>query len=309
MKDKKSNNIYNAHLHILEKDIGIFEKNKNNSFADKVLFDSFDSYISEIKGEIRNEDAKHPLSDFLEMRLKGHRVDNGTIPLNMLASITFNISNLIQRATSKLTNGRDSQKVSNEIKELLNLRLTNVLPGSTRLGISLNTGQSELFETIPSTAMKEIFSLLESSTDDGFMEQVAEIGFRAAQSLRNIIVECEKNDVTFSLNWTGPFSNNNEAVINKEKINLFKERLTTTKISQPYEDVLSGELAILSKYGKLEVEIGGEHIKASYPIDMLDIFRDRCKVGSHIRLLVEITEIQNVNLGINKQNIFVKQIM
>lgn len=308
MKDIK-NLKYNSHLKILTEDAKAFEENKKTSFADKVLFDSLDSYISEIKGEIRDNEAKHPLADFLEMRLKGSTVDNGTIPLEMLSVLTQNISNLIHRATNKLTSGRDSHKVSKDIKQLLNLRLANILPGSTRLGISLNTGNSELFETIPSTAVKEIFQLLESDSDDEFMDKVAEIGFRAAQSLKNIIEECQRNEVTFQLKWSGPFSNNSYSYLDENRLAIFKDRLNSTTITQSQDEVLSGELALLSKYGKLEIEIFGEHIKASYPIDMLDFLQSRYKVGENIRLLVEITEIQNVSLGINKRNILVKDIL
>ncbi|HGW4086811.1 TPA: hypothetical protein ACNIDP_004697 [Klebsiella michiganensis] len=308
MKDFKSSK-YNTHLKILTEDAKTFEANKNTSFADQVLFDSLDSYISEIKGHIRDNEVKHPLADFLEMRLKGVTVDNGTIPLEMLSVMTQNISNLIQRATNKLTFGRDSHRVPKDIKQLLNLRLANILPGSTRLGISLNTGNSELFDTIPSSAMKEIFHLLESDSDNIFMDKVAEIGFSAAQSLKNIIEECQRNEVTLQLKWSGPFSNNSYSYLDTDRLAIFKDRLTSTRITQPQEEVLSGELALLSKYGKLEIEIFGEHVKASYPIDMLELLQSRYKVGQHIRLLVEITEIQNVTLGINKRNIVVKNIL
>lgn len=308
MKDFK-NSKYNTHLKILTEDAKAFEANKNTSFADQILFDSLDSYISEIRGEIRDNEVKHPLVDFLEMRLKGVTVDNGTIPLEMLSVITKNISNLIHRATNKLTSGRDSHKVSKDIKQLLNLRLANILPGSTRLGISLNTGNSELFETIPSSAMKEIFYLLESDSDNTFMDKVAEIGFSAAQSLKNIIEECQRNEVTLQLKWSGPFSNNSYSYLDTNRLSIFKDRLTSTRITQPQEEILSGELSLLSKYGKLELEIVGEHVKASYPIDMLEFLQSRYKVGEHIRLLVEITEIQNVTLGINKRNILVKEIL
>lgn len=54
------------------------------SFADRLIFNNMDSYLSDLKAEQVAEDARHPLLDFMELRLKGVVVDLGTIPLELL---------------------------------------------------------------------------------------------------------------------------------------------------------------------------------------------------------------------------------
>lgn len=279
------------------------------SFADQLMFNNMDSYLSDLKAEQRAEDARHPLLDFMELRLKGAVVDLGTIPLEMLGIISSNLAALIQRATHKLSSGKDSFKVPHSVKSSLDMRLAELSPGSTRLGLTFSTGQCELVETVSSKAVKEIIDLLDANDALTMMNQIAEIGYNSAQSLKKIVEECDKNHIDFDLSWVGPFSEGRRTVtVSTPKIKILNDRLAATTISQPSIETISGVLASLSKYGKMELEVDGDKIKTSFPIDMLDEIQKNHKVGQQVSLTVEITDIHNENLGLHRKNYLVRSL-
>jgi len=277
------------------------------SFADKIMFNNMDSYLSDLKAEQREEDSRHPLRDFMELRLKGVVVDFGTIPLELLGVVSSNLAALVQRATHKLSSGKDSSRVPYAVKSSLDMRLAELSPGSTKLGLTFSTGQCELVETVSSKAIKEIIQLLDTDDASAMMNQIAEIGYNSAQSLKNIVEECERNNIDFDLSWVGPFSDGNRKVtVNSSKIKMLNDRLTATTISAPTTESILGELASLSKYGKMELEVDGEKIKASFPIEMLGEIQKKHKVGQQVSVTVEVTDINNENLGLHRKNYLVK---
>lgn len=297
-------------IDFIQKEINIMRENKERSFADKLLFRSMDTHLSDLKAQQIKELNSHPLSDLLEFRLRGIEVDFGTIPLEILGTISTNVAALIQRATHKLSSGKDSQKVPHEIKSALNLRLADLSPGSTKLGVTFSTGIAELVETTSSKAVKEIFELLNSTDDHSLMNHVAEIGFNSTLSLKRIIDECDKHHITFDATWTGPFSDEtSSASLGSEKIKHLLGRLSTTTAQDPVTESVSGELVVLSKYGRLELDVNGEHIKASYPLDMLDDIQKKYKIGQQISLILETTEIFNESIGLLRKNHLVKSVL
>ncbi len=310
MKNNETFKNLNDRISFVRRDVEKLAARKSNSLADKIIFDSMDSHLSELMAKQIEADIRHPLVDFLELRLKGVVVDYGTIPLEILGIISTNLAALIQRATHKLTSGKDSQKVPHDIKSSLNLRLADLSPGSTKLGVTFSTGLAELVETIPSKAVKEIFELLQSKDDTHFMNHVAEIGFNSTLSLKKIIDECDKNHLTFDANWAGPFSDGVRSVsIDSNKIKYLVGRLASTSSSNPVTVKMTGELVLLSKYGKLEINVDGERIRATYPLDMLDSIQSKHKVGQAISLMIETIEIHNDRIGLNRKNHSVKSVI
>jgi len=236
-------------------------------------------------------------------------VDFGSIPLEILSIISGNLAAFVQKAVHRIGSGKDSKRVPLDVKNALNLRLADLAPGSTRLGVTFSTGSCELVETVSSQAVKEIFSLLEASDEETFMMKIAEIGSQSTVNLKNIVDECEKNSLNFDLTWVGPFSDGTKQVsIDSNDIHLLTRRLAMTKISKLPDEVISGELAVLSMYGKLEIASDHGKIKASYPIDMLRDIQNRYKVGERITLTASVSEVHNERINSSRRNYMIKKI-
>ena len=279
----------------------------NSTFADRLYLSSLESHLSDLNGIALRESLNHPFRDFLELRLKGAVVDLGTIPLGILATFSRNLEGLILKATNKISSGKDQRSAPNALKQIIDLRLANISHGSTRLGVSFNSNTAdngEMFETTTSKAVNDIFTLLESVSDDDFINKISEIGYNSAISLREIINECRDNDITFDISWTGPFSNGTKKVtVNKSHIDRLHDRLNTTQAVKPRKEKISGELAVLSKYGKFDVLLDdGSKIKVDFPVDKLDEIQQTHKVGSRITLEAEVTEIFNTSMHQTRQN-------
>ncbi len=282
---------------------------KEPTFADRIMFNNMDSYLSDLLSEQRANDNKHPLQDYMELRLKGVLVDFGSIPLEILSTISGNLASLVQKAAHRIGSGKDSRRVPIDVKNALNLRLADLSPGSTRLGVTFSTGSCELVETVSSQAVKEIFSLLDAPDEETFMVKVAEIGKQSTINLKNIISECEHNNLNFDLTWVGPFSNGVRSIsINADDIKRLTNRLSMTRVTKLPDEHITGELAVLSMYGKLEIATDDGKIRASYPIDMLADIQNKHKVGERVTLIADVTEIHNERIGSSRRNYMIKTI-
>ncbi|ENY3728313.1 hypothetical protein ACFXK8_001601 [Enterobacter kobei] len=282
---------------------------KEPTFADRILFNNMDSYLSDLLSEQRASENKHPLQDYMELRLKGVLVDFGTIPLEILSTISGNLASLVQKAAHRIGSGKDSRRVPIDVKNALNLRLADLSPGSTRLGVTFSTGSCELVDTVSSQAVKEIFSLLDAPDEETFMAKVAEIGKQSTINLKNIINECENNKLNFDLTWVGPFSDGVRSVsISSDDIRRLTNRLSMTRVTKLPDEHIAGELAVLSMYGKLEIATDTGKVRASYPIDMLADIQNKHKVGERVTVIADVTEIHNERIGSSRRNYMIKHI-
>ncbi|HCQ6573060.1 TPA: hypothetical protein R7G88_001653 [Klebsiella pneumoniae] len=310
MNDDKTFNSLKEKIAFVQRDVDSLAQHKGRSFADDILYRSLDSHLSDLRAEQLAIENKHPLQDFMELRLKGVLVDLGSIPLEILSIISGNLAALVQKAVHRIGSGKDSRRVPNDVKNSLNLRLADLGPGSTKLGVTFSTGACELVETVSSQAVKEIFSLLEAADEETFMAKISEIGSNSTINLKNIIDECERNSLNFDLTWIGPLSDGTKHVsINSDGIHRLTNRLAMTKISKLPDEIISGELAVLSMYGKLEIASGNGKIKASYPIDMLQDIQNRYKVGERITLTASVSEVYNERINTSRRNYMIKKII
>lgn len=279
------------------------------TLADRILVRSLDSHLSDLRAQLRSAEIEHPLQDFMELRFKGFLVDAGTMPLELLSVISGNLAGLVQKAVHRISSGKDSRKVPVGIKQSLDMRLADLRPGSTKLAITFSTGACELVDTVSSHAVKEIFSVLEATDEDSFISKLAEIGSNSTHNLKNIVEECERNGLSLEMSWIGPLSEGRRSVsLNKEAIDRLTKRLAFTEISKPWNEIITGELSLLSMYGKLEVVNAEGKIKASYPIDMLTEIQSKFKVGSHVSMVASVTEIHNDRLKISRRNYMIKSL-
>lgn len=282
---------------------------KEPTFADRIMFNNMDSYLSDLLSEQKASENKHPLQDYMELRLKGVLVDFGSIPLEILSTISGNLASLVQKAAHRIGSGKDSRRVPVDIKNALNLRLADLTPGSTRLGVTFSTGSCELVETVSSQAVKEIFSLLDAHDEETFMAKVAEIGKQSTINLKNIISECENNNLNFDLTWIGPLSDGVRSIsISSDDIKRLTNRLSVTRVTKLPDEHITGELAVLSMYGKLEIATDNGKVRASYPIDMLADIQNKHKVGERVTLIADVTEIHNEKIGSSRRNYMIKHI-
>ena len=155
MSEEKTFNSLKERIAFIQRDVDLLAQIRR-SFADDIIFRSLDSHLSDLRERQRAIDNQHPLRDFMELRLKGVLVDFGSIPLDILSVISGNLASLVQKAVYRLGSGKDSSRVPIDVKKSLDMRLADLRPGSTKLGVTFSTGSCELIETVSSHAVKEI---------------------------------------------------------------------------------------------------------------------------------------------------------
>ncbi len=81
MNDNSMFKKHKERVDFIQNEVDSLRLNKGRSFADMLLYRSMDTHLSDLKAKQIKDSNKHPLSDFLEFRLRGVEVDFGTIPL------------------------------------------------------------------------------------------------------------------------------------------------------------------------------------------------------------------------------------
>lgn len=283
--------------------IDSINKLSNKTFSDQIYLRSLESHFSELMAIKSKSDLSKPVIDVIDLRIKGLIVDMGSIPLDLLSSFAQGISGTIQKATGKLLSGKDSPRISNDVKDNLDMRLAGLSHGSTRLTITLSTGLSELFETVPSRAIHNVFDVFDADDDNKLFEFINEIGFNSTKSIKEIIDVCEKNNLSFDFKWVGQFSNGvKETSVSPDKIKKLYSRLSSTSISDERYEIINGIIDILSVYEKIEIDAGGDKIKITYPESMFNEIQSKCTIGKPISVKVKATDIINSDLSFKKTN-------
>lgn len=88
MNDDKIFKSLNDRIAFVQREVDSLSLTSNHTFADRVLFNSMDSHLSDLLKEKRHIESRHPLVDFMELRLRGALVDFGTIPLELLSALS-----------------------------------------------------------------------------------------------------------------------------------------------------------------------------------------------------------------------------
>lgn len=283
--------------------IANINKLPNKTFSDEIYLESLESHLSELMAIKSKQDLCNPILDIIDFRIKGSLVDTGSIPLDLLSSFAQGISGTIQKATGKLLLGKDSSKIPNDVKKNLDMRLAGLSHGSTRLTITLSTGQSELFETVPSKAINNVFDVLNADNDEQLLVCMSEIGFNSTKSIKEIIDICEKNSLSFDFKWTGQFSDGvKQTKVSPEKIKKLHSHLSNTTISKSRYETINGIIDILSVHEKIEIDVNGNRVKIIYPESMFNEIQTKCIIGKSISVKVKATDIINRDLSFKKTN-------
>lgn len=264
------------------RDKGRLEKSPEDK-AFRLSLSSWESQRDELLQELRV--AKESLKkEVVELRLTGWRLD-GSIPLRLLTLVSNKFHSALGFAAYHLRFGQDPHRgIPDELSDELDIRLSNLAPGSTRLLFAGSLTPDATGDVILESALEKIFDLLTDPSPDQVKELVTVIGVRATRELCDLLKELEKRDIGAELTWPSPNSDIHQWGGTLDSVRLARQRLSIVSKIKPESVTLEGRVAVLNDSGSIILRSDDGHkIKIEYNKQQYN-YAQQYSLGMHVSL-------------------------
>ncbi|WP_031568234.1 hypothetical protein [Rheinheimera texasensis] len=254
------------------------------NFALELSINSLRSHINDLSFQLKTAKEQRK-KEVVELRLIGHEVDNGTVPLELLANISKYFSGLITAASAKLKLGQDfSGVIPSEITYPLNLRFADIGQGSSRLFITGDTSPDLFGESLLESSLNGLFELLNSDLNKSLSDQVHFLGIRSTHNLAEFLKVLRKKNIELELSWTAPNQTKHFWKGRRDKIQILENLLDGFNSTEPINTIVAGVVELISCSGKLDIkQDNGEIIKVSYSKKLFSDVR-KLRLGDRVKL-------------------------
>lgn len=272
------------------------------TFSQRLARTSLDYHLSDLRAQelgfaFQTVAAREPL----EVRLIGASVNNGTTPTELISKILKDLSSALHRAVNKITTGNDSQKPSNMIKDMLDLRFSGLQPGSSRIFLSASSS-GDLAGNITQQTFNDIFDVFESDSEEAFIEKTAIIGSKSLSNFHGLVNVIYAAGLDLELSW--PSQSNHRVRVwraNREELHRFKERCISIDVRDSKTVEHEGHISLVSDTGQLRIRLDdGSEIMSTFGPDLLEQVRAHGVLGQRVRVSLREDSIGNSRLNILK---------
>lgn len=244
---------------------------EEGNFAQNLAASSFESHVDELNSLLAAEEYR-PVIELVDFRINAPGLEQGAMPLGLLAKATNEIRKMIGYAALRLSiGGLRKQRVPDDIYQYLNLRLVGLLPGSSRLLVAADSHRDLFDEGLAKHALERIFSVLYSGGEGhNFLEAISELGVSSTRQLKNFLHLLRDNGAEIDVLWkysgreVGAWHGTTEA------ISAVTTALDLTELTESDDISLEGVIELLSKRERINLKLPtGEGIKILYPHRLL----------------------------------------
>jgi len=260
-----------------------------NDFAGRLALSSLRSHLADLNRQAFLLEAEE-VRGFIDFRLIGNQVTNGTIRLGLLAKLAAPLADVLT-ATAHRFRFRDDDKPGSwdQVGRMLDLRLAALGAGSTRLYLTGNAALDLTGESLFDVSMTQLFALL-NADQESFFDSVHAMGPRAARAAETLLKAMETEDVAAELSWTSHNAQPYYWEGRTDRITQLRALLEQTEERQTEVLELRGAISLLSDTTRLEIREDGKAkaTKIRYRKDQLPLIAD-LTVGQRVVLEVEKT--------------------
>lgn len=232
-------------------------------FSLELSLSSWRSQQEELQQELRQ--AKTALQcEVVQLRLTGVRMD-GSIPLKLLSKLSDGFNRAIAYAAYHLRHGANPKKgIPAALAKEIDLRLSDLAFGSTRLVFAGNVSPDTTGESIMEGALEQIFDVLQTPSNDRIRELVATIGVPATKALSDMLGVLEASNIGAELSWPAPNSKMYRWGGSLEAVRLAHKKLSAFETIKPEQVTLFGTISDLKESGSIYIRSGNSKHKISY---------------------------------------------
>lgn len=257
---------------------------------------SWQTHIEELQQDLRQ--AKEALArELVELRLVGGAVNNGSVPLRLAGKVVETLNSAISSAAHYLRFGEDARRgIDAGLQDELDLRLSGLAFGSSRILISGNIAPDTTGESILDMALHHIFQILVAESIEDMREELSSIGPRSVREVTELLRILEGDQIGAGLAWLAPNSNEYRWGGSLSMVKETRARLARVATRAPEVIVATGEITSLSQSGSFYVKFHGEDrkTKIKYPTKLYELVAS-FHLGQHVALrLNKYTHIDEV---------------
>jgi hypothetical protein len=268
------------------------------SFAHALASQSIASHIDDLSLQIALQNAL-PIIELIEFRFKAKNLQDGSVPLRLVAKASEEIRQMLGYAAIRLScGGINRKRVPKELFNDLDLRLAAVLPGSSRLLITTAANRDLFNDGLAKNSLERVFRVLESGGEgQEFLEAVTDLGPESARRMRHFLHLVRDTSAELELSWR--YSGEIERRWNgtKEALNIVTHALDETELSSREEIVLEGSIELLSKRERIHLRASNEKIiRILFPKRLLESVSE-LHLDQYIKLRCSVTETSNPFTG------------
>ena len=241
------------------------------NIAHQISLKHMEVQLAELQSELRNEKELRE-KEVIEIHLEGAAVQNGTIPLHLLAEIADSVSGAVLSASQRIKVGEKARgRIPRDIIETLDLRLAGLSAGSTVITISGNTAPDLFGNSLLEDSLRHTFQLLQSESPDQIAEAASEMGIRAVKKFNSFFKTLISSDIEAEVSWSTPAEQKFVWKGEKEKILMMSNSLDSLE-RLPSETIeFTGEIIMLHKRGRFEIkDINDVTYRGVFPSQLLD---------------------------------------
>lgn len=263
-----------------------------SDFMSYLVTETERQHIEELESSIRH-DNEVLTNEILEVRLIGTQVDDGTVPLSLLARIARHLNSAFLNAANYGMTGLDSKKLPDQIESMLNLRLSGLTSGSSRIFVRGDARPDLTGESVFQSSIRSAFSLL--LLEGGSVhESVNQLGLKSVRSFTDFLEDLARERLAAELTWFAPSARRYRWTATTSDVTYLSGLLRAVDEPKTMVSQLSGKITMLSESGRMQIrDENGDKLQIFYPRDVFD------KVQSlHLG--------ENVSLSVQKKSFFDK---
>lgn len=246
----------------IERDLRALDSNPDR-YSLQVALNSWRSHQEELYQELRQAKASLQL-EVVQLRLVGMRMD-GSIPLKLLSKLSDSFNRALSYAAYHLRHGSNPKRgIPESLAKELDLRLSDLAFGSTRLVFAGNVAPDMTGESIMEGALEQIFDVLKAPNHDRIKELVAVIGVPATKALSDMLGVLEASQIGAELLWPAPNAKLYRWGGTLDAVRVTHDRLSVHQDINPEPTTLFGVVSDLKENGTIYVRSGDSKQKVTY---------------------------------------------
>lgn len=271
---------------------------KDRTFANRLALESMQSHVDDLRQQLSLLDNR-PVIELVELRLKAQKFADGSIPLRLLAKLVEDFRQMLGYAAMRLTRGgADRKRVPEEVYDELDLRLSAVLPGSSRLVLTTSSNRDLLGDGLAKGAIERFFRVLQTGgAGPEFLEAITDLGPSSAKRLRDLLHQVQSSNAQLDLSWRYSGETVKQWRGDDDAINAVTHALDVTEINAREEVTFAGIVELLSKRERIHLRTEeGRAIRVLFPVRLLPRVAE-LHLDQHVRLRCSVTETLNPYTG------------
>ncbi|MDG9928287.1 MULTISPECIES: hypothetical protein [unclassified Pseudomonas] len=250
----------------------------------RLSLQSWQAHEEDLKQELRL--AKEALqNEVVELRLMGMRMD-GSIPLALLSKLSDKLNRVLTYAAYHLRHGCSPRNgIPDSLAHDMDLRLSYLATGSTRLLLAGNMAPDAAGESILEGALEQIFDVLQAPTQEKIRDLVSVIGVSATKALSEMLGELERRGIGAELTWPAPNARVYQWGGSLNDVRQAHERLSTFEAVEPVPVNLEGRITDLKENGAIYIrsELDKRKYKIAYNKQQFAHIQ-QYTLGMHVKL-------------------------